>query len=55
MITEEYMSELKRYIEFLSDKVERHPEVRKWRILLDASLRSYNAKQKLQLQDEQRR
>ena len=54
-MTEEYMSELKRYIEFLNDKVERHPQVRRWRILLDASLRSYNAKQKLRLQDEQRR
>lgn len=53
MITDNYMKELWNYIEFLSRRAEEQPNVRMWGIMLDGSLRNYNAKLKLQQQDEQ--
>jgi hypothetical protein len=53
MITDKYMQDLWAYIEFLSRRVDEQPNVSMWKIMLDGSLRNYNAKLNIKNQDEQ--
>ena len=55
MITDEYMQDLWGTIERLQEMTEKHPDDRHYAMMLDGCLRNYEAKLKIQMQDEQER
>jgi len=52
MITDEHMAELRRRIDEYSKRLSRNPGDRLSSIILDATLRNYEAKLKLKMQDD---
>ena len=52
MITDEHMDELRRRIDEYSQRVSQHPNDRLSTIILDATLRNYEAKLRLKIQDD---
>ena len=55
MITNEYLGKLWANIEHLQELAHADPDNRLYPMMIEASLRDYEAKQKLQIQDEQER
>jgi hypothetical protein len=53
MITDEYMQDLWATIERLQEMTEKNPDDRFYSLMLDCCLRNYDAKLKIQIQDEQ--
>ena len=52
MITDEHMAELRRRIDEYSKRVSQHPDDRLSTIILDATLRNYEAKLRIKIQDD---
>lgn len=52
MITDEHMDELRRRIDEYSQRVSQRPDDRLSTIILDATLRNYEAKLRLKIQDD---